>query len=411
MRVLLSTYGSRGDVQPLVAMALELKARGVEPRLSAPADAEFKVLLDRAGVELAPAFMPVRDWIAAARDSGLALPQLVAKLIPPQYRSLAEAAEGCDAILATGLFPSTAAAQAVAESRGVAFASAHFCPRYLPSPHFPPIEFPGWPHPSSVTDNLALWEYNALAIREIFGNAINMQRAAVGLPRLDAIRDYVNTPRPWIASDQALSPWLANPSTDAIQTGAWLLTDSRPLEPELEAFLAAGSAPVYVGFGSMAMTGSVDLARVATDAVRAQGRRLILSSGWANLAPIDERSDCISIGEVNQRALFPRVAAVIHHGGAGTTTTAALAGSPQVIIPQVADQPYWASRVVDLGIGAALPGPIATVDTLWAALARALTSETRRRAKAFSGLIATDGAGVAADLLLAVIEHFQHRDR
>ena len=90
----------------------------------------------------------------------------------------------------------------------------------------------------------------------------------------------------------------------------------------------------------------------------------------------------------------------MHHGGAGTTTTAARAGAPQVVVPQIADQPYWAGRVADLGIGAAHDGPTPTVESLSAALETALTPETRARATAVAGMIRTDGATVAARLLI-----------
>jgi UDP:flavonoid glycosyltransferase YjiC (YdhE family) len=102
MRVLLSTYGSRGDVQPLVALGLALQSKGVEALVSAPADAEFVELVEREAVPLAPAFMPVRQWIEQAKQSGLRLPQLAAKMVPAQYEAIATAAEGCDAIVATG---------------------------------------------------------------------------------------------------------------------------------------------------------------------------------------------------------------------------------------------------------------------------------------------------------------------
>ena len=89
-----------------------------------------------------------------------------------------------------------------------------------------------------------------------------------------------------------------------------------------------------------------DIARVAIEAIRAQGRRALVSHGWADLALVDGRDDCCAVGEVNQQALFGRVAAAVHHGGAGTTTTAALAGAPQVVVPQAGgDQPYWAARM------------------------------------------------------------------
>ena len=93
----------------------------------------------------------------------------------------------------------------------------------------------------------------------------------------------------------------------------------------------------------------------------------------------------------------------MHHGGAGTTTTAARAGAPQVVVPQIGDQPYWAGRVADLGIGAAHDGPTPTVASLSAALGTALTPETRARATAVAGTIRTDGATVAAKLLLDAV--------
>ncbi|HVF18402.1 MAG TPA: nucleotide disphospho-sugar-binding domain-containing protein, partial [Steroidobacteraceae bacterium] len=90
-----------------------------------------------------------------------------------------------------------------------------------------------------------------------------------------------------------------------------------------------------------------------------------------------------------------------HHGGAGTTTTAARAGTPQVVVPQIADQPYWASRVWDLGIGSAHDGATPTAESLSAALESALTPGTRARAIAVADTIQSDGAMRAAKLLLA----------
>ena len=134
------------------------------------------------------------------------------------------------------------------------------------------------------------------------------------------------------------------------------------------------------------------------EAIRVLGHRVILAPGWAGLVPIDDRDDCFAVGEVNQQVLFGRVAAVVHHGGAGTTTTATRAGAPQVIVPRIADQPYWAGRVAALGIGVAHEGATPTVESLSDALKSALAMETSARAVA--GEIRTDGATVAAKLLI-----------
>lgn len=403
MRVLLSTYGSRGDVQPLAGLGLALQKVGAEALVCAPPDAEFADLVDRVGLPLAPAFMPVRQWIATARTSGLSLPQLAARMVPAQFASIARAAEGCDAIVATGLLPSVAAAQAVAEKLGIRFVCAVFYPIILPSPHHPPMEYPGWPHPPEVTGNPALWAYNDQAMDALFGAAVNTHRRSIGLPALGHVRDPVFTRRPWLASDPVLSPWRPDDLIDVVQTGAWLMPDARPLPAALETFLDAGDPPVYVGFGSMVMRGSEEPARAAIEAVRAQGRRVILAQGWAALAPIDDRDDCFAVGEVNQQALFARVAAVVHHGGAGTTTAAACAGAPQVVVPQGADQPYWARRVAELGIGAAHDGPFPRTETLLGPLGTALAPETRERAATIAAMIGRDGARVAAERLVATI--------
>ena len=90
----------------------------------------------------------------------------------------------------------------------------------------------------------------------------------------------------------------------------------------------------------------------------------------------------------------------MHDGGAGTTTTAALAGAPQVVVPQIVDQPHWARRVAELGIGAAHEGPLPTSESLASALGTALAPEIRERAKAVAAKIRTDGALVAAKRLL-----------
>jgi vancomycin aglycone glucosyltransferase len=207
--------------------------------------------------------------------------------------------------------------------------------------------------------------------------------------------DVVHQPR--LATDPTVAPWRADP--DVVQTGAWIRPDERPLSPELETFLAAGEPPVYFGFGSI--RAPQGLGRTMIEAARALGRRAIVLCGWADLALLDDAPDCLSIGEVNQQALFRRVAAAVHHGGAGTTTAAAGAGVPQVVIPQHYDQPYFARRVHDLGIGAAHTPGAPTADSLAAALDHALQSAVADRAKLVADAVRNDGAEVATRRLLA----------
>ncbi|MEW1845170.1 glycosyltransferase [Nonomuraea angiospora] len=399
MRVVLSTYGSRGDVEPMAALAVRLRERGAEVRVCAPPDEEFAQRLAGVGVRLVPVGQSARALTTAA-PAPSSLPQRAAELIAGQFEAVTAAAEGCDVLVATGMMPAAAGARSVAEKLGIPSVSVTFQQLTLPSPDRRPLAYPGRPFPPEVTDNRVLWDLDAQSVNALFGAALNTNRASIGLPPVDDVRDYVIGDRPWLATDPALDPWQGRSELDVVQTGAWILPDTRPLPAELVAFLEAGEPPVYVGFGSMPMHASKDVAQVTIEAVRAQGRRTIIKSGWADLALIDDRDDCFIVGEVNQQALFGRVAAVVHHGGAGTTTTAARAGAPQVVVPQAADQPYWAGRVADLGIGAAHDGPAPTAESLSSAFGTALDPETRVRAADVAGTIRTDGAEVAAKLLL-----------
>ncbi len=398
MRVLLSAWGSRGDIEPLAGLALALRQLGAEVRACAPPDEEFVALFGRAGVPLTPLGPSVRSVVTGTTPLPGGAFRLASELVAARFEVLGAAAEGCDALVVTGLMP--AGARCVAEKLGIRYVCACFHPFGLPSRHYPPSPRPGRPTPEGLTDNRALWALDAERVNDLYGNALNTHRAEIGLPPVDNVRDHVTTAEPWLAADPTLGPWRELTDLKLVQTGAWILPDERPLPAGLEAFLDAGPPPVYVGFGSMAMRGPTNLAQVAIEAIRARGGRVLIGRGWADLALIDDADDCFVVGEVNHQTLFRRVAAVVHHGGAGTTAAAARAGAPQVVVPQIVDQPWWARRIAELGIGAAHDRNAPTFDSLAAALNIALTAETRARARAVAGMIRTDGAQVAAQLLL-----------
>ncbi|MFF8833466.1 glycosyltransferase [Streptomyces sp. NPDC015131] len=403
MRVVLSTYGSRGDVEPLVNLAAELRRLGAGVRMCAPPDEEFAERLAANGVPLVPVGLSARALTTAVPGPS-SLPERAARLIGGQFEAVAEAAEGGDLLVATGMLPAAAGALSVAEKLGVPTVSVTFQQLTLPSPHRAPLAYPGRPFPPEVTDHRALWELDARTVDELFGAALNGHRADAGLAPVEGVRDYVVGDRPWLATDPVLDPWRDVPEYGVVQTGAWLPHGERPLPADLVEFLDAGAPPVYVGFGSMPLHAAPDAARVAVETVRALGHRVLVARGWAALDAVDDRDDCHVVGEADHRALFRRVAAVVHHGGAGTTTTAARAGAPQVVVAQAADQPYWAGRVAALGIGAAHDGPVPTGASLSAALTTALAPETRERAAAVARLVRTDGAAVAARRLLALAD-------
>lgn len=402
MRVLLASRGSRGDIEPLAGLAARLTARDVEVAVAAPPDREFTDLLGRAGARHLPVDIPIREMVQSiAKGTGPSMAQHIVEILDshgPAFTAAVE--EGCDAIVATGLFPVVAAAQAVAEKHGVPFCSAALQPTTLPSHVHRPFPMPGWPLPEGVTDNRELWEWDKRKMQALFGGPVNEFRASIGLSPTEDVRTRALTGRRWLATDPVLGPWTPTDLIEVVQTGAWILPDERPLPAGLEAFLDAGEPPVYIGFGSIPVRDAEEAARAVVASVRAHGRRAVLSRGWARLAAADDRDDCFVVDEVNQQALFARAAAVVHHGGAGTTHTATRSGAPQVVVPQIADQPYWGGRVADLGIGALHDGPVPTVASLTAALETALAPATAQRAVEVSARISADGADRVADLVL-----------
>lgn len=162
-------------------------------------------------------------------------------------------------------------------------------------------------------------------------------------------------------------------------------------------FLAAGPPPVLIGFGSMMPGDPERLGEVAAQALRRAGLRGIVQSGWAGLAVIDD--DVITVDALPHGWLMPRTAAVVHHAGAGTTAAGLRAGVPAVPVPVMTDQPWWAARLVQLGVAAeVLPYTELTSSRLADALTRAARSpDLARRAAAAAGLLAReDGAGAVA---------------
>lgn len=404
MRVLLSTYDSRGGVEPLLGLAVQLRTLGAEAVVCAPPDDEFAERAAGLGVRLVGFGPSVRAMSTAAPQSTEeGVRGHVLGLLAAQFDTVAAAAQECDALVSTGLMWTAAGARSVADNLGIPFVYASYHPTHLPSPYHPPPEYVGRGMGTSEIDNRVMWNHNARNANTLFGPTLNSHRAAIGMAPVDDVRGYAYTNRPWLAADPTLGPWQQLADLGVVQTGAWLLPDERPLPAELEEFLDAGTAPVYVGFGSMPLWGANGVAPMAIDAIRARGHRVLLARGWAELGLGDDRDDCFAVGEVNQQALFGRVAAVVHHGGAGTTTTAARAGAPQLVVPQGADQVYWACRVAELGIGTACDGPTPPPGSLPAALEVTLTDETRARASAVAATIRPDGATVAATLLLDAV--------
>lgn len=192
-----------------------------------------------------------------------------------------------------------------------------------------------------------------------------------------------------VASDRAVAEVPPDVEVPYTQTGYMHLREPDQEFPELEAFLDAGSPPVYAGFGSMPKQDQARNISVIMEAVRAAGRRLVMTKFWGEASECSDAEDVFFIEKYPHLKLFPRMAAVIHHGGAGTTASAAASGVPQIIVPHILDQYYWGYQVYRSRLG---PKPIwrsrLTADKLARRIEEGLCSDSiRRRAKAASEAI------------------------
>jgi len=197
MRVLLSTYDSRGGVEPLVGLAVQLRALGAEVRICAPPDDEFAERVAAFGVPLVPFGESVRAITSAAGPpSEEYLRRHFEELIAAQFETVAAAAEGCDALVAAGLLPAAAGARSATEKLGIHYIYASYHPTNLPSPHHRPPSFWSWPLPPGVIDNRVLWDLDAQNVNALFGPTLNRHRAAIGLPPVHHVRDHARVRDP-----------------------------------------------------------------------------------------------------------------------------------------------------------------------------------------------------------------------
>ena len=403
MRFLLSAIGSRGEVQPLLALAVELKSLGHVPSIAVPPN--FAELIESYGVACIPVGPDVRKLTGgtapakAVKPSSAQMQQMAEQMVRYQCQVLMEAAQNADVIVGVGAL--SIASPSVAEARGLPYVYATYCPQTLPSPDHPPPKAGG--HYAQTLPgivNRLLWMADERSFNKRFLKTLNEERAKLGLTAVSSVRAHIFTKQPWLEADPTLAPAPRVKGVDLVQTGAWLLPDPAPLPADVERFINDGEPPIYFGLGSMRALEQSE--RMFVDAARAVGRRAIVQRGWAELDASAAGDDCLAIGDVDHAKLFPRCAAIVHHGGSGTTTSATRSGQPQVVVPHMYDQFYFAHRVQLLGIG--VSGPTRhelSRDGLVAALRECLQPEKAKRARELGRQVLTDGVQVAARRLIS----------
>lgn len=402
MKISILTFGTRGDVQPYVALGVGLKKAGHEVTVATVN--EFEELVTAYGLLHAP----LRgDFLKAAQSpEGRGNPfKLIGQYIEMARETLADEWHHAQQAEVLVYNPSAMGGYAIAEKLGIpAFAAFPF-PLYSPTRAFPSPFFPfrnlgplnHWSHRFFAKIGPALYRRPIREFRE----------GTLGLPPAKN-EDFLHG-KPvtkLYAYSETVLPRPADWDASVVVTGYWFLDAPATWEPPpaLVDFLAAGTPPVYVGFGSMFMNGGAQKTKIVLEALRQAGQRAVLATGWGGLTADNAPENVFVLDAVPHDWLFPRVAAVVHHGGAGTTGAAFRAGKPMVICPFVADQPFWGRRAAALGVG---PDPIPqgklSPERLAEAIRRVVSdADMRQRAAALGGTIrAEDGVGRAVAVIVS----------
>jgi sterol 3beta-glucosyltransferase len=411
MRITILAAGSRGDVQPYVALGMGLQKAGHEVRLVASSD--FEAFIKSRGLGFFSAGVDMRRLLqaeeaqatlASERSTLRGLWQTIREWRPAiqqVHESMWQASQETQAIVFSTL---GMGAYHVAERLGVPCFWALTFPmfgrtRTQPNPLLPALPLGGG-------YNLLTHVFVERFWQQLAGRASNSWRQAqLDLPPIPLHKwPYTQLHGRSVPLLYGYSPTVAARPPDwsdhAHVTGYWFLDHSPDWQPSehLAAFLDSGPPPVYVGFGSMNTRDPQGTSRIVLDALKRSGQRGVIATGWGGLSESDLPDEVFVVESVPHDWLFPRMAAVVHHGGAGTTGAGLRAGVPSIVVPFAGDQPFWARRVKALGVG---PDPIArshlTSDGLADAIGIAVTSEPIRRRAARLGhaIRAEDGIGNA----------------
>ncbi len=399
MKIFINTFGTRGDVQPYVALGKGLKEVGHTVTICTAST--FESFITEQGLN----YGYMTDELLKLVDTDIGREALedtvglwgtaktmlkLVKLAKPLNRQMVvdswEAAKIAEPELVI-YHAKALGAVSIAEKFNAPAILANLQPMIAPTTEFPPIGMPEL--------NIGGW-YNKMAYKTIemgyrsYTKDVNeVRRDMMGLDEFPKSSGILNTadgsPIPMLhAFSQHVIPQPADWPEYYTINGYWFLDRDDDWQPstELQAFLDAGEPPVYVGFGSMAGKNPQRLSTIVVNALQQANLRGIIATGWGGLDVSSLPDTIFKIDKAPHDWLFPQMAAVVHHGGAGTTAAGLRAGRPTLICPFMGDQPFWGKRVASLGVG---PQPIPqkklSVEKLVTAI-RTVTTNTAMHEKA-----------------------------
>ncbi len=416
MRITILAVGTRGDVQPYIALGLGLKEAGHDVHVASPSNFEqfilsyglryerlegnFRELMESDTMQ---ALASSRNPIQAYREMTKALRHVLECFTADSWK----ACQRSDGIIFSSI---AVTGYSVAEKLGVPSCWAPLQPMSR-TRAFPSTIFAGKNHNnemlnwiSHIIEDQLTWQPSRKFINEWRQNVLGLRPYPFLGPfdlldkkRFPIIYGYspsvLPKPREWRDWIHVTGYWFLNHSSE------WQASEA------LRGFLEAGPSPIYVGFGSMNNRDAAAMTRLVVEAITQANVRAILTTGWNSLAEVDLPDSIYKIDSIPHDWLFPRTSAIVHHGGAGTTAAGLRAGIPGLIIPHMMDQPFWGQRVFDMGVG---PKPIPrkhlTARNVAYAISTMVNNEAMQKQAALLGnqIRAEDGIANAVEL----IEHY-----
>ncbi|MGA4668286.1 glycosyltransferase [Propionibacteriaceae bacterium Y1923] len=412
MRISLLAWGTRGDVEPFVALGQGLQRAGHDVSIAASTDLA-RLVTDR-GLTYQPFFIDMaaafnadtsRDWVEHSigpHREGRHLNRVMSEMAPVAAEGLERIVGNADALI-SGMLTYESALSA-ATHLGLKHIRGLMAPM-TPTASGRALLYPPLSRRESRINLYASLLFEA-ALFQLVKPGGDVIRARLDVPR-GTYRGYLQMSR--------ATPTLVGVSPQVIPqpddwrglvdvTGYWHVpAPDDYIPPErLRTFLETSPAPFYIGFGSMPSSRPQELWAMLCRALDDTGERAVVRFRWRDWQPHEVPDNICVIDEAPFDWLFPRTAGVVHHGGSGTTGTALRAGVPQWIVPHMADQPYFGRRVQQLGVG---PAPVHLHKLTAAKLAHALrtlrqNAVMQRRARVLGEQVrAEDGVSRAVDVV------------
>ena len=373
MKIVLATCGSRGDVQPMIALCLALKAGGHDVLLVGPPEkaqwaGQLGCPYKKFGTDITAVLNNMKDAISLRTN--IASFFLVRQELHSQFRLLPQIIKNADLVIGSSLI---FALSSIAQAMNIKYRFVAFTPQLFPSGYHPFLTvktqtLPQWCNGMS-------WKIASLLDKFNLTFLINQYRKKMGLGPVDDAWDHILGEHTIVACDKEVARVPIDVKKKFVQTGYLHLDLPAATQPDLDRFLQKGEKPIYAGFGSMPPKDQAKNIPLLVAAARSVGKRIIITKFWEKSSEYQSAGDIFFIKNYPHLMLFPQTDAVIHHGGAGTIATTAISGVPQVIVPHILDQYFHGQKIYLSNLG---PKPVwrskLTVGKLSAALKESLSN-------------------------------------